>query len=108
MLLLYLSEKKLKGSPWITNEYLALSRDRDYHKRKFNKLKKQYNDTGQNGDISLKELWEKYKCLRNKANNLNKKLKKEYYHNKLQNCGNDNYEEIMENIERLTPKEEKG
>ena len=27
--------------------------------------------------------------MRNKANNLNKKLKKEYYHNKLQNCGND-------------------
>ena len=81
--------KKLKSSPWITNEYLALSRDRDYHKRKFNKLKKQYNDSCQNGDNSLKELWEKYMCLRNKANNLNEKLKKEYYHNELQNCGND-------------------
>ena len=55
--------KKLSGSPWITSEYLALSRDRDYYKRKFDKLKKSA-EVGQ----EINELWDKYKYLINKVN----------------------------------------
>ena len=68
--------KKQSGSPWITTGYLALARDRDYHKRKFTEMKKKSTETGQTDNGSLNELWEKFKSLRNKANNLNKRLKK--------------------------------
>ena len=58
---------------WITTEYLALSRDRDYYKRKFDKLKK-LAEAGQ----EINEIWNKYKHLRNKVNILNKKLKRDF------------------------------
>ena len=61
-----LCKKEASGSPWITTEYLAIARDRDYYKRKFNELNKNSTDNRPIGD-----LWEKYKQLRNKAINLN-------------------------------------
>ena len=60
--------KRSRGSPWITNEYLSVARDRDYYKRKYDKSKSP-------------EYWEKYRQLRNTANVLNKKLKKYYFKN---------------------------
>ena len=83
--------KKLNGAPWITSTYLSIARDRDYHKRKFIELKSKSTDKGQvcQADASdLNVVWNKYKHLRNQANNLNKKLKKEYFYSKLQRCGN--------------------
>ena len=68
--------RKQKGVPWINDEYIQLARDRDYFRKKFNQTKES-------------QYWEKYKFYRNKANNLNKLLKKTYYKNKLAKCGND-------------------
>ena len=67
--------KKSNPVPWINDEYLSIAHQRDYIKAKFNKTK-------------LESLWNEYKQLRNKANNLNKKLKKEYYNNVFQKIGN--------------------
>ena len=63
--------KKRKCSPWITSEYIELSRDRDYLKRKFD----------QTGELLY---WKKYQKSRNTLNNLNKKLKKQYFFNQFQ------------------------
>ena len=59
-----------KRSPWLTDEYLSLSRERDYLKERFD---------GKHGvedkdDISI---WKRYQVVRNKVNNWNKKLKKD-------------------------------
>ena len=99
--------KKLKGnSPWITKEYLALARDRDYHKKKFDQFKKQARNGLLTSESSLNELWEKYRCLRNKVNGLNKKLKKSYYHNKLQQSCN-NTQNSWKILKDLLPKKKK-
>ena len=66
--------KKQTGYSWITTEYLALARDCDYHTIKFNELKKKSTETGQTDNGSVDELWEKFKSLRNKTNNMNKRL----------------------------------
>ena len=68
--------RKAKGVPWITDEYIQLARDRDYFRKKFNQTKDS-------------QYWEKYKYYRNKANNLNKRLKITYYKTNLGKCGND-------------------
>ena len=68
--------RKERGVPWITDEYIQLARDRDYFRKKFNQTKEN-------------QYWEKYKFYRNKANNLNKCLKTNYYKSKLIKCGND-------------------
>ena len=58
--------RKVKGAPWITEEYLQISRERDYNKRKFDIT----------NDIKY---WNAFKKYRNQSNTLNKKLKKKYY-----------------------------
>ena len=58
--------KKINGSPWITDDYLKLARERDFLKAKFVKS-------------GNEDEWNKYKKKRNAVNNLNKKLKREYY-----------------------------
>ena len=89
---------KLNGSPWITTEYLALSRDRDYYKRKFDKLKKSA-EAGQ----ETNELWNEYKYLRNKVNILNKKLKRDFFRNKFQQCAN-KLQDSWKVLKKLLPK----
>ena len=68
--------KKVNGVPWITEEYICLARERDYNKRQFNKTKENC-------------YWLKFKSYRNKANNLNKKLKKQYYNDMFAKAGSD-------------------
>ena len=58
--------RKQKGSPWINGEYITIARERDYDKNKIDKCKEN-------------TYFETYKYYRNKANNLNKKLKRAYY-----------------------------
>ena len=74
--------KKVNGAPWITEEYLSIARERDYYKRKHDVIR-------DGNDAKKKEYWGKYKLLRNKANNTNKKLKKIYYNNTIEKTGND-------------------
>ena len=72
--------KKVKGSPWIPSDYKELARDRDYCKSQFYKIKCN-NIRNENKTTAL---WKKYTSLRNKANILNKKLKKAYYRSKIE------------------------
>ena len=60
--------KKAKCSPWINEEYITLSRERDFLKKKFDETRN-------------KSYWLEYKKSRNALNNLNKKLKKQYFFN---------------------------
>lgn len=75
--------KKVNGAPWITEEYLSLARERDYFKRKHNRIGRDEPQDKKN------ECWEKFKKLRNKANSMNTKLKKAYYNNMIHKAGND-------------------
>ena len=68
--------RKIKGSPWINTEYIETARERDFNKRKFNATKDPL-------------YYEKFKCYRNRANNLNKKLKRAFYQDQLRNASND-------------------
>ena len=61
--------KKAKCSPWIDDNYIEMSRERDF-------LKKKYDETKETS------YWQKYKKSRNALNNLNKKLKRQYFLNK--------------------------
>ena len=74
--------KKVNGAPWITEEYLSLARERDFFKRK-------HKITGEQEENKRQEYWKRYKYYRNKANNMNKKLKKIYYNSMIQKAGND-------------------
>ena len=58
--------RRQKPSPWINEEYIRLARERDYMKMKFDKH-------GAPAD------WNEYKKIRNRVNNLNKNLKRNYY-----------------------------
>ena len=69
-------KRKLKGVPWITDEYIKVARERDFYRKK-------YKSSSLNSD------WEKFKHYRNIANNMKKKLKKEYYQQEFIQCGND-------------------
>ena len=82
--------KKTNPAPWITEEYLTLSRKRDY-------VKCMYNKTRQNS------LWLEFKQLRNKANNLNKRLKKEYYSAKFKHVGKYDIKEKWRIVKDLLP-----
>ncbi|XP_071944256.1 uncharacterized protein [Antedon mediterranea] len=62
--------------PWLTDEFVSLSRDRDYLKQKAEK-------TNNIDD------WNSYKKARNKLNNLSKSLKRDYINNKLKDNVND-------------------
>ena len=62
--------KKITVSPWITTQYIELARERDFNKKKFNETR----------DVKY---WDKYRVLRNKANNFIKKLKRQYYSDQL-------------------------
>ena len=68
--------RRQKPSPWINEEYIRLARERDYMKMKFDKH-------GAPAD------WNKYKKIRNRVNNLNKKLKRNYYIKELNDYSND-------------------
>ena len=68
--------RKRSGVPWITEEYIKLARERDYFRNKFRSSK-------------LDSDWEKFKQFRNQANNLNKRLKSDYYQEEFSKCGND-------------------
>ena len=68
--------KKRNGVPWVTEEYIKLARVRDFYRNKFKSTK-------------LNADWEKFKVYRNQANNLNKRLKREYYQDQFSRCGND-------------------
>ena len=63
--------KKVNNAPWLTDEFLQLSRQRDYLKRKFSET----------AEIPI---WNEYKRVRNAVNNLSKRLKKEYYISKFE------------------------
>ena len=68
--------RKQTGVPWINDEYIQLARQRDYfHKKSYKTNEPQY--------------WEKFKHFRNKANNLNRRLKKQFYQKELEKSGND-------------------
>ena len=68
--------RKQKGVPWITDEYLKLARERDYYRKRFKKTK-------------LDSDWDKFKHYRNRANNMNKYLKRDFYKKEFIKCGND-------------------
>ena len=68
--------RKRHGAPWITNEYILLARERDYFRKKYYQTKLQCH-------------WDKFKGFRNKANNMNKKLKRNFYQNEFLECGSD-------------------
>ena len=67
---------KIKGSPWINTQYIEISRERDFFKRKFLKTR----------DPAY---YNQFKSFRNRANTLNKKLKRAFVKEKLQNVGNE-------------------
>ena len=69
-------KRKLNGVPWITDEYIKVARERDFYRKK-------YKSSSLNSD------WDRFKYYRNRANNLNKRLKKEYYQQEFIQCGND-------------------
>ena len=86
--------QKQRGVPWINDDYLTLARQRDYYRKQFGKTK-------------LMFWWNKFQYIRNRANNLNKILKKKYYQDKFQDCGND----IKKNwnvLSKLIPKKNKN
>ena len=68
--------RKQKGVPWITDEYLKLARERDYYRKRFKKT-------------NLVTDWDKFKHYRNRANNMNKYLKRDFYEKEFIKCGND-------------------
>ena len=68
--------QKQKKSPWINDEYIALSRQRDYLKKQFDKSNDQ-------------TIWKQYTKVRNKVNNWNKKLKKDFHFTKFERNIND-------------------
>ena len=85
--------QKQRGVPWINGDYIKLARQRDF-------CRKQFKKTG------LISWWHKFQYFRNKANNLNKHLKKMFYQDKFQSCGND----IKKNwnvLSKLIPKKNK-
>ena len=84
--------KRSRGSPWITNEYLCIARDRNYFKCKFDKHR-------------TTDYWEKFKEFRNRANVLNKKLKKQYYKNLCIENGND-MKKSWKVLKNLLPKKD--
>ena len=55
---------------------LKVARERDFYRKKYK-------------SSNLISDWDKFKFYRNRANNLNKRLKKEYFENKFTHCGND-------------------
>lgn len=59
-------------SPWITDDYISLSRERDY-------LKERFDGKHGNKDKNDMSIWKRFQVARNKLNNWNKKLKKDYY-----------------------------
>lgn len=67
-------ENKIKAylPEWVTSDFLQLSKDKEYYYNKANKT---------NDPLD----WDKAKALRNKVNNLSKTLKKNYYHNEIEN-----------------------
>ena len=68
--------RKRFGVPWITEEYIQIAREREYYRKKFKTSK-------------LNSDWENFKKFRNRANNLNKRLKREYFQGEFIKCGND-------------------
>ena len=61
--------QKQRGVPWINDDYLVLARQRDCCRKQFGKTK-------------LISWWHKYQYFRNRANNLNRFLKKKNYYQK--------------------------
>ena len=68
--------RKCNGVPWITDEYIKVACERDFYRKKYK-------------SSNLTSDWDKFKLYRNRANNLNKRLKKEYFENEFIQCGND-------------------
>ena len=83
-------KKKFKRSPWITDAYLHIARERDYTHKQFVKTKDH-------------KFLDKFKYFRNKANNLNKKLKSEYYDNKFKRNSNNDLKEKWRTMKELLP-----
>ena len=87
-------KKKLKRAPWITDEYLKIARERDYNHKQFSRTRQE-------------NFWNKFKYFRNKANNLNRKLKQQYYDNKFQRTSKTNIKEKWKIMKDLLPKKDK-
>ena len=78
-----------KKTPWVNDEYIKLSHERD-------RLKK-VADSGNNP-----ALWAQYRQIRNHVNNLGKTLKKEYYHSSIaENCRNS--KQLWKILKTVTP-----
>ena len=83
--------QKQRCVPWINDDYLVLARQWDYCRKQF-------------GKTTFISWWHKYQYFRNRANNVNRFLKKKkYYQDKFQNCGNENWKVLT----KLIPKKKK-
>ena len=88
-------ERRVKSSlpDWVTNDYVKLSKDRDYY----------YSEAHKTNDP---DDWKTAKSLRNKVNNLGKTLKK--YCTDAINQNVDNSKKIWSTIKKLIPKNNSG
>ena len=81
-------------APWVTDEYLHLSNERDFQRLKTHK---------ENSESA----WLLYRETRNKVNNLAKTLKRKYYGSKINNCKN-NSAKLWKTLKELLPNVKSG
>ncbi len=82
------------SAPWINDEYLQMSKKRDYYKCKAEKEKSD-------------EAWSLYRETRNRVNNLAKSLKRKYYSTKINNCNGDSAK-LWKTLKELLPNKKSG
>ena len=86
-----IKQKRVKGflPEWVTSDFLQLSKDRDYCYAKAHRTNNVQD-------------WAKAKALRNKANNLNKSLKSEFFQKEIKNNIKDS-NKLWKSIEKVIP-----
>ena len=89
-------EKKIRGylPEWVTSDFLKLTKDKEF-----------YYDKARKTNDPLD--WDKAKTLRNKVNNLNKTLKKNYYNTEIENNLN-NSKKLWKTIRKVIPGKNKS
>ncbi len=81
-------------APWVTDEFLNLSKERDFRRLKAQKEKSE-------------SAWLLYKESRNKVNNLGKTLKRKYYCSKIDDCKNDSAK-LWKTLKEMLPNTKSG
>ena len=91
-----MKEKRIRTylPDWITSDFLKLSKDRDFY----------YNKACKTNDPLD---WNKAKALRNKVNNLNKSLKKNFYNKEIENNLKDS-KKLWKTIKKVIPNKTKN